>query len=311
MSPSFVGIDVAKEHLDIHVVPCGEAFTCPSDPAEVASLVARLQALGPALIVLEATGGYEGLVAGELAAADLPVAVVNPRQVRDFARALGLLAKTDAIDAGVLARFAESVKPRVQPPPSDQDRRLKALVTRRRQLVAMRTAELNRRALAQVEVCKSIDAVLKILNRQIDDVEHDIDGTIRHSPVWREKDDLLRSVPGVGPGTSHLLLAALPELGRLNRRQIASLVGLAPFNRDSGLLRGRRMIRGGRADVRAMLYMATLTATRWNPVVRTFYRRLRAAGKTAKVALTACMRKLLVILNAILRTQQPWHPINA
>ena len=218
MSPTFIGIDVAKDHLDAHLLPQGEALTSAADAAGVTSLVDRLQAVRPALIVLEATGGYESLVAAELAAADLPVAVVNPRQVRDFARALGLLAKTDAIDAHVLALFAEKVQPPVRTPPDEREQRLKALVTRRRQLVAMRTAELNRRAQANPEVRKSIDAVLKILHRQIGDVEHDIDGTIRHSRLWHEKDILLQSVPGVGPGTSRTLLAALPELGRLNRR---------------------------------------------------------------------------------------------
>jgi len=311
MSPTFIGIDVAKDHLDAHLLPQGEALTSAADAAGVTSLVDRLQAVRPALIVLEATGGYESLVAAELAAADLPVAVVNPRQVRDFARALGLLAKTDAIDAHVLALFAEKVQPPVRTPPDEREQRLKALVTRRRQLVAMRTAELNRRAQANPEVRKSIDAVLKILHRQIEDVEHDIDGTIRHSRLWHEKDILLQSVPGVGPGTSRTLLAALPELGRLNRRQIASLVGLAPFNRDSGRWRGERSIWGGRAEVRTALYMATLSAVRFNPVLRVFYQRLRAAGKKAKVALTACMRKLLVILNALLRTRQKWHPQNA
>jgi len=311
MSPTFIGIDVAKDHLDAHLLPQGEALTSAADAAGVTSLVDRLQAVRPALIVLEATGGYESLVAAELAAADLPVAVVNPRQVRDFARALGLLAKTDAIDAHVLALFAEKVQPPVRTPPDEREQRLKALVTRRRQLVAMRTAELNRRAQANPEVRKSIDAVLKILHRQIEDIEHDIDGTIRHSRLWHEKDILLQSVPGVGPGTSRTLLAALPELGRLNRRQIASLVGLAPFNRDSGRWRGERSIWGGRAEVRTALYMATLSAVRFNPVLRVFYQRLRAAGKKAKVALTACMRKLLVILNALLRTQQKWHPQNA
>jgi transposase len=311
MSHVFVGIDVAQDHLDVHLLPAGEAFACPNDPAGIASLVGRLQAARPALIVLEATGGYQALVAAELTAADLPVAVVNPRQPRDFARALGLLAKTDAIDARVLALFAEKVQPRCQTPRSDREQRLKALVTRRHQLVAMRTAELNRRTLANSEVRKSIDKVLKLLNRQIEDIEHDIDGTIRHMPQWREKDDLLQSVPGVGPGTSRTLLATLPELGDLNRRQIASLVGLAPFNHDSGKLRGRRAICGGRADVRTALYMASMSAVRYNPALRNFYRRLRAAGKKPKVALTACMRKLLIILNAIIRTQQPWQVKNA
>jgi transposase len=312
MSLVFVGIDVAKEHVDVHLLPSGEAFRVSNDPAGIASLVDRLQAATPALIVLEATGGYESLVAADVAAADLAVAVVNPRQVRDFARALGLLAKTDAIDARVLALFAERVQPTPRTPPDEREVRLRALVTRRHQLVSMRTAELNRRAQARSdEVRKSIDRIVRIVNLQLEEIEHDINGTIRHSPLWHDKDITLQSVPGVGPGTSHMLLAALPELGRLNRRQITSLVGLAPFNRDSGRLRGQRSIWGGRAEVRAALYMATLTAVRWNPVLRPFYQRLLAAGKKTKVALTACMRKLLVILNAMLRTQQPWQPRNA
>jgi len=311
MSHVFVGIDVAQDHLDVHVLPSGEAFASPNDPAGVATLVQRLQAARPALIVLEATGGYESLVAAELTAADLPVAVVNPRQPRELARALGILAKTDRIDARTLALFAEKAQPRCQTPRDERELRLKALVTRRRQLVTMRTAELNRRPLATAEVRKSIDRVVKLLHRQIEELEHDIDGTIRHMPQWREKDDLLQSVPGVGPGTARTLLAALPELGTLNRRQIASLVGLAPFNRDSGQWRGQRSIWGGRGEVRAALYMASLAAVRFNPQLRAFYQRLRAAGKKAKVALTACMRKLLVILNALLRTQQKWQPQNA
>ena len=311
MLPVFVGIDVAQEHLDVHLLPTGVAFTCPNDPAGIATLVDRLQAAQPTLLVLEATGGYQSLLAAELAAADLPGAVVNPRQPRDFARALGLLAKTDAIDARVLALFAEKVQPRCQTPPSDRQQRLKALVTRRRQLVAMRTAEQNRRPLATPPVRKSIDQVVRLFNRQIENLEHDIDGTIRHMPQWREKDDLLQSVPGVGPTTARTLLAALPELGTLSRRQIASLVGLAPFNRDSGHWRGTRSIWGGRADVRCALYMAAVCAIRCNPVIRAFYQRLRAVGKKAKVALVAAMRKLLVTLNAILRTKQPWQPKNA
>jgi transposase len=311
MSLTFVGIDVAKEHVDVHLLPSGEAFRHPNDPAGIASLVHRLQAAKPALIVLEATGGYESLVAADVAAADLAVAVVNPRQVRDFAKALGLLAKTDAIDARVLALFAERVQPAARTPPDEREVRLRALVTRRHQLISMRTAELNRRAHANAEVRQSIDRVVQLLNLQLEEIEHAIDGTIRHSPLWHDKDLTLQSVPGVGPGTSRTLLAALPELGCLNRRQIASLVGLAPFNRDSGRWRGQRSIWGGRAEVRSALYMATLAAVRCNPVIRPFYQRLRAVGKKAKVALTACMRKLLVILNAMLRTQQPWQPRNA
>lgn len=311
MSQLFAGVDVASEHLDVHVLPTGEAFSSPNNPAGIALVVQRLQALQPTLIVLEATGGYEALLAAELTAADLAVAVVNPRQPRELARALGLLAKTDQIDARLLALFAEKVQPRCQMPRDERELRLKALVTRRHQLVAMRTAERNRRLLATVEVRKSIDRVIKLLDGQIEQLEHDLDDTIRHMPQWREKDDLLQSVPGVGPGTSRTLLASLPELGLLSRRQIASLVGLAPFNRDSGKWRGQRTIWGGRADVRAILYMATLAATRFNPQIRAFYQRLLAAGKKKKVALTACMRKLLIILNTLLRTKEKWQPQNA
>lgn len=311
MSRTFVGIDVAKHRLDVALHPQGEVFAVDADPEGIAALVTRLQAARPALIVLEATGGYEAFLAAELVAADLAVAVVNPRQTRDFARALGRLAKTDAIDAATLALFAEKVQPRCHTPRSDREERLKALVTRRHQLVALRTAELNRRPHATAEVRKSIDVVLRTLRRQIEELDRQIRGTVRHCPLWREQDDLLQSVPGVGPQTSQMLLAALPELGRLNRRQIASLVGVAPLNRDSGQRRGQRTTWGGRAAVRATLYMAALAGIRCNPVLRTFYQRLRGAGKKAKVALTACMRKLLVILNAIVRTQQPWHLQNA
>lgn len=307
MSRVFVGIDVAKNRLDVALHPQGEAFAVNADPEGIAALVAHLQAVRPALIVLEATGGYEASLAAELVAADLPVAVVNPRQTRDFARALGRLAKTDAIDAATLALFAEKVQPRCHTPPTEREARLKALVTRQHQLVVFRTAELNRRAHATDEVRKSTDAVLRALQRQIEDLDHQIRGTVRHCPLWREQDDLLQSVPGVGPQTSQMLLAALPQLGRLNRRQIASLVGVAPLNRDSGQRRGQRILGGGRAAVRATLYMAALAAIRCNPVLRAFYQRLRATGKKAKVALTACMRELLIILNAIVRTQQPWH----
>ena len=311
MTEVFVGIDVASDHLDVHVLPSGEAFCSPNEPADIAKLVQRLQAMRPTLIVMEATGGYQALLAAELAAADLPIAIVNPRQPRDLARALGILAKTDQIDARILAIFADKARPRTTQRCDERELRLKTLVTRRHQLISMRTAETNRRKLADAEIRKSIDRVIKLLNRQIEDLEHHIDGTIRHMPQWREKDDLLRSVPGIGPCTSRTLLAALPELGELNRRQIASLVGLAPFNHDSGKWRGQRTIHGGRSDVRAALYMATVAAVRFNPQISTFYHRLRQAGKKAKVALTACMRKLLVTLNSMLKTKQKWHPQNA
>ena len=307
MSEVFVGIDVAKDRFDVAFLPQGEGFSSSAAPEELAAAVQRIQAARPALVVLEATGGYEGLLAAELAAAEIPVAVVNPRQVRDFARALGRLAKTDAIDAQTLALFAEKVRPRLQRAKAEEEELLKALVTRRRQLVGMRTAELNRRLLAKPRVHRSIDAVLALLERQIKDLEDEIGRTIRRMPQWRGKDDLLRSVPGVGPRTSSTLLAALPELGRLSRKEIACLVGLAPLNRDSGQMRGRRTTWGGRGEVRCVLYMACMSAVRCNHVLRAFYQRLRAAGKPGKVALTACMRKLLIILNAIMRTNTPWR----
>lgn len=310
---AFVGIDVSKDHWDVHILPQGEAFRVDATADGAQTLLDRLRALTPAGIVLEATGGYEGPLAAQLWAADLPVAVVNPRQVRDFARAVGRLAKTDTIDAAILARFAEAVRPRCQAPHTEAEQAVRDLVARRRQLVGIRTAERNRLAQARPksEVARSIEVVLRLLDRQIAEIDERLDKTIRHTPVWQEKNDLLRSVPGVGPGTATMLLATLPELGRLNRRQIASLVGVAPVNRDSGRMRGRRTTWGGRAHVRAALYMPTLAATRFNPVIRAFYRRLRDAGKPAKVALTACMRKLLVILNALLRQGTHWCPQNA
>ncbi len=309
MDHLFVGLDVAKDHLDVHVRPTGETFVVTHDEAGLSQLGMRLQTLGPTLVVLEATGGYEATVAATLASASLPVAVVNPRQIRDFARATGMLAKTDALDAQVIARFAEAVRPAVRPLPSEHAQRLGELVARRRQLVEMLGAETNRRRLTQDRsLQRRIDAHITWLQRALRDLESDLHDTIRTSPMWRETENLLRSVPGVGPITASTLIAELPELGQLDRRQIAALVGVAPFNRDSGTLRGRRMIRGGRHPVRRALYMAALTATRHNPVLLTFYQRLRTTGHPPKVALVAALRKLLTILNAILRDRRPWHP---
>lgn len=304
----YVGIDVAAAHLDVAVGPSGEAWRVGNDEAGRAALVERLAALGPAVIVLEATGGHELAAAGALAAAGLPVAVVNPRQVRDFARATGRLAKTDALDAAVLARFAAAVRPTVRPLPDAAARELRALVARRRQLVEMLVAEKNRLGAAPPRIKARIRAHVEWLARQLDELDRDLAGAVRASDAWRERDDLLRSVKGVGPVLSSTLLVEVPELGALNRKQIAALVGVAPLNRDSGTFRGRRAVWGGRAPVRAALYMATLVATRFNPVIRAFYRRLLAAGKPKKVALTACMHKLLVILNAMARTNTPWRP---
>lgn len=309
MEPLFVGIDVAKERLDVHLQPSGEAFTVARNDQGLADLVRRLQPLGVTLIALEATGGYEVVVAATLAAAALPVAVVNPRQIRDFARATGRLAKTDRLDAQTIAVFAATVRPAARPVADAQARLLGEFVARRRQLVDMLVAEQNRRRLIEeLALRRRVDAHIQWLEHAVRELDSDIDTTVRSSPIWRATDDLLRSVPGIGPITAHTLIAELPELGRLDRRKIAALVGVAPINRDSGALRGRRMIAGGRAVVRHVLYMATLSAIRHNAVIATFYLRLVNAGRPGKLALTAAMRKLLVILNAILRDQRPWQP---
>ena len=305
-----IGIDVAKAELVIAVRPTGERWTVANDEEGVRALVARWRGAPPALIVLEATGGYELLCAGALAAAALPVVVVNPRQVRDFARATGQLAKTDRIDADVLALFAERVRPAVRPLADDAQQELDALLARRRQLLDMLQAERNR--LGQVFgrgkplVKKSLKAHIAFLERELRVADTDLGAMVRRSPAWRERDDLLRSVPGVGPVLSLTLLAELPELGRLTRREIAKLAGVAPLSRDSGTMRGRRFVQGGRASVRAVLYMGALVGTRRNAVIRAFYARLLAAGKPKKVALVACMRKLLTILNTMARTGEPW-----
>ena len=309
MEPLFVGIDVAKERLDVHLQPSGEAFTVARNDQGLADLVRRLQPLGVTLIALEATGGYEVVVAATLAAAALPVAVVNPRQIRDFARATGRLAKTDRLDAQTIAVFAATVRPAARPVADAQARLWGEFVARRRQLVDMLVAEQNRRRLIEeLALRRRVDAHIQWLEHAVRELDSDIDTTVRSSPIWRATDDLLRSVPGIGPITAHTLIAELPELGRLDRRKIAALVGVAPINRDSGALRGRRMIAGGRAVVRHVLYMATLSAIRHNAVIATFYLRLVNAGRPGKLALTAAMRKLLVILNAILRDQRPWQP---
>jgi transposase len=271
-------------------------------------LATRLGALGPRLVVLEATGGFEVMVAAALAAAQLPLAVVNPRQIRDFARATGQLAKTDALDAAVIAHFAEAVHPEPRPVPDEQARALGELVARRRQVVEMIGAESHRRRqLTQRRVLRRVDRHLAVLQEELSEIERELDGSIRGTPAWRENDDLLKSVPGIGPAVARTLLAELPELGTLGRKQIAALVGVAPLNRDSGTMRGRRTTWGGRATVRTALYMAALVAARHNPVIAAFYQRLRTKGKPAKVALVACMHKLLLILNAILRDRRPWQ----
>lgn len=308
-SACFVGIDVAKDHLDVAVRPSEDAWTVDNDPDGFEVLIRRLRSADPALVVLEATGGYEAPVAAALSTAGFAVAVVNPRQVRDFARATGQLAKTDRIDAHTLALFAERVRPEPRPLPDPVSEELRALVARRRQLLEMLGAEQNRlRHDPPPAVQKGLQKHVRWLKRQLADVDDDLERVVRDSPLWRGKDDLLQSVPGIGPVTSRTLLAELPELGRLNRREIAALVGVAPLNRDSGTFRGRRFVWGGRAAVRRTLYMAALTATRHNPVIQAFYERLLERGKPHKVALTACMRKLVVILNAMAKSNQPWNP---
>jgi len=306
-APVFVGIDVAKHRLDIHLRPSGESLTIDHDDENVAALVERLAALAPALVVLEASGGMEVRLAAALAAAGLPVAVVNPRQVRSFARAIGRLAKTDRLDAAAIAHFAEAVRPAVRPLADEATRHLQALMARRRQLLEMLIAERNRRQAAAPALHGRIDAHLRWLEEALAEIERDLDGAIRASPVWRAKEALLLSVPGVGPVSARTLLAQLPELGALTRRQAAALVGVAPFNRDSRKMRGKRAIWAGRAALRACLYMAAVAAARGsNPAIAGFYRRLHQAGKPAKLALTACMRKLVVTLNAMLRTNTAW-----
>ncbi len=301
----FVGIDVAKAQLDVAIGPNGQSFSVANDETGIGELLGRLELAD--LVIMEATGGLEVPVASALATAGIAVAVVNPRQVRDFARATGQLAKTDALDAQVLVRFGEAVKPQVRALRDAQAQALEALVNRRRQLVEMLTAEKNRRSNSPKVIHKSIDEHIRWLEKRLCGLDEELAGLVRETPIWRERDELLRSVPGVGKVLSTTLLAHLPELGALNRKQIAALAGLAPFNRDSGSLRGSRCIWGGRAQVRRVLYMAVVAAVRSNPVIKDFYAQLRARGKYPKSALTACMRKLLVILNAMLHNKTHWH----
>lgn len=306
MGKRFVGIDVSQDHLDVYVHPLGEGWRLPNTAQGRAELVHRLAEHEPQLVVLEASGGLQRPVAEALREAKVPVAVVNPRQVRDFAKALGHLAKTDVLDAEVLARFAAAVQPEPRPPADEHTQRLAELVRRRRQLVEMATAEKNRLRAASPQVRPGVERHLEWLEREIAVLDEEIEGF--KGEDWAERDRLLRSVPGVGPVLSATLLGCLPELGSLSGKKIAALVGVAPFNRDSGKKRGKRRVWGGRGQVRAVLYMATLAATRSNPVIRGFYLRLVEAGKPKKVALTACMRKLIVILNAMMRDGKPWQP---
>jgi transposase len=308
----YVGIDVSKDRLDVALLPAGESLAVGRDGAGLEQLIGQLRGLAPALVVLEATGGYEQVVSAGLAAAGLPVCVVNPRQIRDFARSTGKLAKTDRLDALAIARFAQAVRPEPRPLADEQAQVLGELVARRRQVVEMIGMESNRRRQAKAKTVKrTIEHLLVALQAELSALEAELDETIRSTPIWREREELLKSVPGIGDATARVLLAELPELGRLDRHQVAALAGLAPFNRDSGTWRGERHIQGGRAGVRTALYMPTVVAARCNPVIRAMYRRLIAAGKKPKVALTACMRKLIVILNAMLRDGTPWKAATA
>jgi transposase len=306
--PVYVGIDVAKSHLDVARHDEEEVWRVGNDEEGIDVLVMRLVELRPELVVLEATGGFEVPAAAALVARDVQVVIANPRQTRDFAKSTGRLAKTDTIDARGLALFAERVRPQVRDLPSEEARALGALVSRRRQIIDMITAEKNRLGFALKPVEKGIAKHIRWLERQLEDVDADLDSMIRESPVWAAKRDLLQTVPGVGPNLSSVLIAELPELGQLSHRQIGALVGVAPFARDSGVFRGKRMIWGGRATVRTALYLSVWSAARWNPVIRPFYNRLRANGKPPKVAQVASMRKLLTILNAMVRDGRTWDP---
>ena len=308
--PAYVGVDVSKDRLDVHVRPSGQVFAVARDSHGLEQLANKLRALAPALIVLEATGGFEVAVAAALVSAQLPLAIVNPRQIRDFARATGRLAKTDALDAQVIALFAERIRPEPRPIADADSQILAELIARRRQIIEMIGMESNRlRQARDLRVQRAIEAMLKTLKAQLAVLDRDINDTVKGSPAWRKADELLTSVPGVGEVTARTLIADLPELGQLDRRRVAALVGVAPINRDSGQMRGRRLIAGGRTEVRSALYMATLSATRWNPVISKHYQALVERGRPKKVALVACMRRLLGILNAIVRTKAPWQSV--
>lgn len=304
---NFVGIDVSQEYLDLAIRPGKGVKRFTNDETGINDLVGFLKEVSPSSVVMEATGGLEGPVAAALAVAKIPTAVVNPRQVRDFARATGRLAKTDAIDATVLAHFAEALHPEPRPLPDKKSKEMSDLLARRGQVVGMITAEKNRLSrVVSLRVVEAIKAHIVFLDEELKDIDNDLKQAVMSSPLWRAKEDLLQSVPGIGHVTSITLLCELPELGTLGRKEIACLVGVAPINRDSGTYRGKRMVYGGRARVRSALYMATLVATQHNPVIRAFYHRLVEAGKAKKVALTACMRKLLTILNAMIKHNTPW-----
>jgi transposase len=307
MNEIYVGIDVSKDSLDVTALPSKEKWRYANDEVGIGKLVARLKKLSTSLIVMEPTGGLEAMVAAALAAEGINVAIVNARQIRDYARATGKLAKTDKLDALVMAEFASVIKPQPRQLRDEESEEIKATVSRRRQLLGMLTAEKNRMAIARKNLKPNILAHIEWLKKEIADLDRDLRRRIEGSPIWRVKDDLLQSIPGVGRVLSATLLAELPELGKLNRRQIAALVGVAPFNRDSGIMKGKRSVWGGRASIRAVLYMATLASTRYNPVIRSFYQQLLVRGKAKKVALVACMRRLLTIMNAILKYQRAWR----
>ena len=307
MDALYVGIDVSKDRLDVHAHPSGEAFAVPRDGDGLAQLVARVQALAPALIAVEATGGFETVVAASLASAGLPVVVVNPAQVRHYAQALGKRAKTDPIDAAVIARFVEATRPAVRVLPDEATQLLADLVARRRQIVEMMAAEGQRERRADRRLKKSIARLRKALEKELAELDAEIDDHVRGSPVWAEKEDLLASVPGVGPVIARTLIAEMPELGTLDRRQIAALAGLAPWTRQSGQWKGKSFIGGGRKSVRSLLFLGALTAARHNPALKAFRDKLVAAGKPKMVAAIAVARKLLTILNAILRDKKPWR----
>ncbi len=308
MENLFVGIDVSKDRLDVHVRPSGEAFAVSRDGKGLEQLTDRLKVLSPQLVALEATGGFETIVAAALVGADLPLVVVNPAQIRHFAQAIGKRAKTDPIDAAVIAHFADAVRPALRPVADEAARLLAELVGRRRQIIDMIVAERQREKRANnSRVRKSLARHIAMLERELGEINGDIDTLVRGSPVWRAKENLLASVPGIAQTLARTLLAELPELGTLGRREIASLAGLAPYTRQSGRWRGRSMIGGGRGAVRAATFMAALVASRCNPPLKAFYRRLIAAGKPKMVALIAVARKLLTTLNAILRDQTPWQ----
>jgi transposase len=305
----FIGIDVSKARLDVCCRPQGVTWHQPNDPTGIAALVTRLRELAPALVVLEATGGYAVPAAAALAAAGVPVAVVNPRQARDFAKAVGQLAKNDRLDAAVLAHFAEAVRPEPRPLPAAEVRGLDALLTRRRQLLEMLRMEQNRLgSCAEAAVRADLQTHIAWLEERLRHSEQELQAAVRASPVWRAKDELLRSIKGIGPVASQTLLAALPALGTVTNKQAAALAGLAPYDDDSGSRRGGRHVRGGRACVRSALYLAALSAARYNPALRAFKERLERRGKKAKVILTAVARKLLVLANAVLRDRRPWSP---